>query len=153
MSVCGLYVACMNLSEYVQSESVNFCCRAPAAPLDTNTNQVRERFFYNVLLDKKERRRRKKKKSFSHKNLKTSGLRAEREHAHFSSAPHFFYCRQESLHHAASRCYGPLVCQKAAKKIKAEQTEEPEGNNAPWSESRQEPLFNHIPLRIIAKVD
>lgn len=116
MSVCGLYVACMNLSEYVQSESVNFCCRAPAAPLDTNTNQVRERFFYNVLLDKKERRRRKKKKSFSHKNLKTSCLRAEREHAHFSSAPHFFYCRQESLHHAASRCYGPLVCQKAAKK-------------------------------------
>lgn len=110
-------------------------------------------FFYNVLLDKKERRRRKKKKSFSHKNLKTSGLRAEREHAHFSSAPHFFYCRQESLHHAASRCYGPLVCQKAAKKMKAEQTEEPEGNNAPWSESRQEPLFNHIPLRIIAKVD
>lgn len=121
----------MNLSEYVQSESVNFCCRAPAAPLDTNTNQVRERVFLQCFTGQEGKKKKEKKKSFSHKNLKTSGLRAEREHAHFSSAPHFFYCRQESLHHAASRCYGPLVCQKAAKKIKAEQTEEPEGNNAP----------------------
>lgn len=121
----------MNLSEYVQSESVNFCCRAPAAPLDTNTNQVRERVFLQCFTGQEGKKKKEKKKSFSHKNLKTSGLRAEREHAHFSSAPHFFYCRQESLHHAASHCYGPLVCQKAAKKIKAEQTEEPEGNNAP----------------------
>lgn len=62
MSVCGLYVACMNLSEYVQSESVNFCCRAPAAPLDTNTNQVRERVFLQCFTGQEGKKKKEKKK-------------------------------------------------------------------------------------------